>query len=82
MQLYKNALSESSLVLILVSSFYAMVLTNWVTLKQNSAYENPKTGYAAMWIQATAQWIAIAFYFWSLVAPKLFPDRDFGPGHR
>lgn len=81
-QLYKNALSESSLVLILVSSFYAMVLTNWVTLKQNSAYENPKTGYAAMWIQATAQWIAIAFYFWSLVAPKLFPDRDFGPGHR
>lgn len=81
-QLYKNALSESSLVFILVSSFYAMVLTNWDTLQQNSTYENPKTGYAAMWIQATAQWIAIVFYFWSLIAPKLFPDRDFGPGHR
>lgn len=81
-QRYKNALSESSLVFILVSSFYAMVLTNWDTLQQNSTYENPKTGYAAMWIQATAQWIAIVFYFWSLIAPKLFPDRDFGPGHR
>jgi len=81
-QLYKNALTESSLVFILVSSFYAMVLTNWDTLQQNSTYENPKTGYAAMWIQATAQWIAIVFYFWSLIAPKLFPDRDFGPGHR
>ena len=37
-----------------------------------------KQGTAAMWIQAAGQWIAITFYIWSLAAPKLFPDRDFG----
>jgi hypothetical protein len=33
-----------------------------------------------MWIQAAGCWIAVLIYLWSLVAPKIFPNRDFGSG--
>ena len=39
---------------------------------------DPKVGYSSFWIQASAQWICLIMYSWTLVAPKLFPDRDFG----
>ena len=26
------------------------------------------------------RWVALAMYAWSLIAPKLFPDRDFSGG--
>ena len=55
-----------------------MVLTNWATLQSSTSISSPKTGLAAMWIQAAAQWIAILMYVWSLVAPKILTDRDFG----
>lgn len=74
----KVVLQEVSVVFILASSYYAMVLTNWVTLQQSYQLSNPKTGTAAMWLQASGQWIALLMYMWALVAPKLFPDRDFG----
>lgn len=54
-----------------------MVLTNWATLQANSQISSPKNGDAAMWLQAAGEWIAILLYVWTLVAPKLFPDRDF-----
>ena len=63
---------------ILASSYYCMVLTNWATLQSSFSLSDPKTGDASMWIQASAQWAALLLYIWALVAPKLFPDRDFG----
>ncbi|KAJ1393228.1 serine incorporator/TMS membrane protein, partial [Ochromonadaceae sp. CCMP2298] len=67
-----------SLVFLLVSGYYAMILTNWATEQQNDSQADPRNGRAAMWIQAAGQWIAILIYLWSLVAPKVLPDRDFG----
>ncbi len=69
---------QVSIVFLLISGYFAMILTNWATLQTSTSISNPKTGSVAMWIQAAGQWIAIAIYLWSLVAPKLFPDRDFG----
>ena len=37
-------------------------------------------GKAAMWIQFSAECLVYLLYFWSLIAPRLFPDRDFSTG--
>ncbi len=73
----RMVLTEISIVFILTSSYFAMVLTNWATLQSSFAISNPRTGTTSMWLQASAQWIALLMYAWALVAPKLFPDRDF-----
>lgn len=54
-----------------------MVLTNWATLQANNDSGSSRSGLIAMWLQAAAQWIALVMYSWSLIAPKLFPDREF-----
>jgi hypothetical protein len=56
------------------------VLTNWVTYQANNSQSDPRTGRTAMWIQAAGCWIAVLIYLWSLIAPKIFPNRDFGSG--
>jgi hypothetical protein len=76
----KTVLAEVSLVFILVSCYFAMVLTNWATVQSNYGLATANSGTAAMWLQASGQWVAIFMYAWSLVAPKLFPDRDFSGG--
>jgi hypothetical protein len=66
-----------NLVLILLSCWFAMVLTSWGTVKDNGSAANPSAGETSMWMMMTAQWIALSLYSWTLVAPRLFPDRDF-----
>jgi hypothetical protein len=73
----KWILLQVSIVFILISCYYAMVLTNWATLQNDNKIDNPKAGRAAMWLQASGQWIALLLYIWALIAPRLFPDRDF-----
>lgn len=63
---------------ITLSTYFPMVLTNWATLQSSDAMlSNPKTGTVALWLQAAGQWIVLLLYCWTLVAPSLFPDRDF-----
>lgn len=69
---------ESTIVFILISCYYGMVLTNWATYQDADSINNPKTGTASFWLQASAQWICLLLYVWALLAPKIFPDRDFG----
>jgi hypothetical protein len=70
-------LQETTVIFILISCYYAMVLTNWSTLQSSTNISNPKTGSSSFWLEASAQWISLSLYAWSLMAPKLFPDRDF-----
>jgi hypothetical protein len=37
---------------------------------------NPRST-ATLWVKVAAQWFTLALYTWTLVAPKLFPDRAF-----
>jgi hypothetical protein len=66
-----------NLVLILLSCWSAMVLTSWGTVQNEGSPANPSAGRVSMWMMMVAQWIALSLYSWSLVAPRLFPDRDF-----
>jgi len=70
-----------NVVLALISCYVAMILTGWGTIDSidedthNAA--NPTVGRVNMAILGVSQWLALALYAWTLVAPKLFPDRDF-----
>mmetsp|Transcript_18793 Transcript_18793/g.23111 ORF Transcript_18793/g.23111 Transcript_18793/m.23111 type:complete len:247 (+) Transcript_18793:658-1398(+) len=56
----------------------AMVLTNWgSTHRGGGQASSPSSGKVAMFMQAASQWTCLALFIWTLVAPSLFPDRDF-----
>jgi len=58
------------LVLALSMSYMAMLLTDWGAGSSGSN--------TSMWVKITTSWITMLLYGWSLVAPLVFPDRDFG----
>eukprot|EP00158_Paraphelidium_tribonemae_P002557 Partr_v1_DN25467_c0_g1_i1_m53680 putative serine incorporator len=64
-----------------MGGFYvASVLTNWATTapSADSTSIYIDYGFPAMWIRVSTGWICALLYVWSLVAPILLPDRDFG----
>ena len=67
----------------LISTYFGMVLTNWGSIEgervggDDDDATSPEAGRVAMWLNISAQWIMFALYIWTLVAPVVFPDRDF-----
>jgi hypothetical protein len=54
--------------------YMAMLLTNWAStedLNSDSLLSEP-----SMWVQLISEWATIVLYFWVLVAPALFPNRE------
>jgi len=66
-----------NIVLALIACFFAMALTSWGTIESGGDAANPDVGRVSMWMIIASQWLALTLYLWTLVAPKLFPDRDF-----
>jgi hypothetical protein len=69
-----------NVVMALISCYVAMILTGWGTvngLDENHNAANPTVGHVNMAILGISQWLAIGLYSWTLLAPRLFPDRDF-----
>lgn len=69
-----------NVVMALISCYVAMTLTEFGTLNgldENHNAANPTIGRINMAILGIAQWLVIALYSWTLLAPRLFPDRDF-----
>eukprot|EP00518_Triparma_eleuthera_P000214 CAMPEP_0182459936 /NCGR_PEP_ID=MMETSP1319-20130603/4924_1 /TAXON_ID=172717 /ORGANISM="Bolidomonas pacifica, Strain RCC208" /LENGTH=433 /DNA_ID=CAMNT_0024658955 /DNA_START=389 /DNA_END=1690 /DNA_ORIENTATION=+ len=66
-----------NIVLCLLSMWYPMVLTSWGSINEGGTSANKSVGEVAMWMIIAAQWVAMALYIWTIVAPRLFPDRDF-----
>lgn len=69
-----------NVVMALISCWVAMTLTGWGIVEEidsaNNA-ANPTASRVNMAIIGISQWMAILMYVWTLVAPRLFPDRDF-----
>lgn len=69
-----------NVVLALISCWVAMTLTGWGTIEDvedSSNPANPQVGRVNMAMIGVSQWLAIGLYIWTLVAPRLFPNRDF-----
>ncbi|KAG8370168.1 hypothetical protein BUALT_Bualt14G0089200 [Buddleja alternifolia] len=65
----------SHLIFALASMYSAMLLSRWT-----SSSENPNlidVGWTSVWVCICTEWVIAGLYVWSLVAPVLFPDREF-----
>ncbi|XP_011881621.1 PREDICTED: probable serine incorporator isoform X2 [Vollenhovia emeryi] len=59
----------------LATLYVMMTLTNWY--KPNSSLETLNANNASMWVKIISSWMCLGLYVWSLVAPAVFPNRDF-----
>jgi hypothetical protein len=66
-----------NLVLGTVSCWFSMAITAWGSIEDEGDAANPQVGKVSMWIIIASQWLCLTLYLWTLVAPRLFPDRDF-----
>jgi hypothetical protein len=64
-------------VLASVSCWFAMSLTGWGSIQTGGNVADPLVGQVSMWMIVGSQWFVLTLYLWTLVAPRLFPDRDF-----
>ncbi|KAA0058700.1 hypothetical protein IC582_002394 [Cucumis melo] len=60
----------------LASMYSAMLLTGWTTSIGGSG-KLVDVGWASVWVRIVTGWATAALFIWSLIAPVLFPDRDF-----
>lgn len=61
--------------LCLASLYIMMTLTNWYQPDTNTkAMENSMP---AVWVKICSSWLGLGLYLWTLIAPLIFPDRDF-----
>lgn len=63
------------LVFALASMYIAMLMTGWGSGAEEASLID--VGWTSVWIKVVAQWVAAALYVWTLLAPALFPDREF-----
>ncbi|CAM9823121.1 unnamed protein product, partial [Discosporangium mesarthrocarpum] len=66
-----------NIVMVLIAMYFGMMLTNWGSLNTSGESNDPKNGWVAMWLTASGQWVCILLYIWTIIAPRLLPDRDF-----
>lgn len=64
------------LIFALASMYSAMLLTGWTSSKPDSS-ELIDVGWTSVWVRICTEWVTAGLYVWSLVAPLIFPDRDF-----
>lgn len=66
----RSILQEISIVFILISGYYAMVLTQWGNLNSNIGNLDPKLGSTAMWLQASGieiSYLILYYFLYSLI---------------
>ncbi|GBG63476.1 hypothetical protein CBR_g38094 [Chara braunii] len=60
----------------LASMYSAMLLTGWGR-EATEGTEIIDVGWTSVWVKMGSQWVTVLLYVWSLMAPLIFPDRDF-----
>ncbi|KAJ1373622.1 hypothetical protein KIN20_036084 [Parelaphostrongylus tenuis] len=59
----------------LASLYVMMTLTSWYNPGNDLAHLS--SNMASVWVKIVSSWLCVALYGWTLVAPALFPDREF-----
>ncbi|KAK3019853.1 hypothetical protein RJ639_004098 [Escallonia herrerae] len=62
------------LIFALASMYSAMLLSGWSSSESSELID---VGWTSVWVRICTEWVTAALYVWSLVAPLLFPDREF-----
>jgi len=61
----------------LATLYVMMTLTNWFH-PSSSNIEKFSANEGAVWVKIVSSWLCGALYLWTLVAPMILQDRDFG----
>ncbi|GAX28386.1 hypothetical protein FisN_4Hh048 [Fistulifera solaris] len=64
-------------VLASVTCWKSVVLTRWGEISGDGTIVDSSTGRISMWMIIASQWLVLSLYVWTLMAPRLFPNRDF-----
>uniref|UniRef100_A0A7S3FG74 Serine incorporator n=1 Tax=Prasinoderma singulare TaxID=676789 RepID=A0A7S3FG74_9VIRI len=57
--------------------YYAMLMTGWGDLSEHQEKDTINVGWPSVWVKIISEWGTVAIYMWTLVAPMVFPDREF-----
>lgn len=77
-----NRVATFNIAMMLIAMYWCMVLTDWGNVVKESASDSsPTAGKVVMWMNIVASWMCSLLYIWTIVAPKVFPDRDFSYKH-
>lgn len=60
-----------------VTCWSSVVLTRWGEISGDGTIVDSSTGRVSMWMIIASQWLVLSLYVWTLMAPRLFPNRDF-----
>ncbi|KAI5447309.1 hypothetical protein KIW84_014965 [Lathyrus oleraceus] len=63
------------LIFALASMYSAMLLSGWTSSSENSDLID--VGWTSVWVRIGTEWVTAGLYLWTLLAPLLFPDREF-----
>lgn len=63
------------LIFALASMYSAMLLSGWTSSSDSSDLID--VGWTSVWVRICTEWVTAGLYAWSLVAPLIFPDREF-----
>lgn len=63
------------LIFALASMYSAMLLSGWTSSSESADLID--VGWTSVWVRICSQWVTAGLYIWTLVAPLLFPDREF-----
>ena len=59
----------------LASMYVGMLITNWTSASlTTSDFVSSNFGF---WVRVCISWLTTLVYVWTLLAPKVFPERDF-----
>ncbi|KAM9309824.1 serine incorporator 2 [Pholidichthys leucotaenia] len=61
--------------LCLASLYIMMTLTNWY--QPDTSTQAMRSSMPAVWVKMSSSWLGLGLYLWTLIAPLIFPDRDF-----
>lgn len=64
------------LIFALASMYSAMLLTGWSSSTSGST-ELIDVGWTSVWVRICTEWATAVLFIWTLVAPIIFPDREF-----
>ncbi|ERN07099.1 probable serine incorporator [Amborella trichopoda] len=64
------------LIFSLASMYSAMLLTGWSSSVGESG-QLVDVGWPSVWVRIITQWATAGLFVWSLIAPHLFPEREF-----
>ncbi|TWW79419.1 serine incorporator 2 [Takifugu flavidus] len=61
--------------LCLASLYIMMTLTNWY--QPDTSTQSMQSSMPAVWVKMASSWLGLGLFLWTLIAPAIFPDRDF-----